>query len=96
MRRKTTIWTLQATNKQNLTVQNFDMAKRETESFSDSNTKQRHMKQLRQRKNRQDATKLYTLCVDREETITHIIIKCSKLAQREYKTRHDWVGKMIP
>ena len=32
---------------------------------------------------------------DWEETINHIISKCSKLAQREYKTRHDWVGKVI-
>ena len=26
------------------------------------------------------------LCGDRDETINHIIGKCSKLAQREYKT----------
>ena len=30
---------------------------------------------------------------DRDETI--IISKCSKLAQKEYKTRHDWTGKVI-
>ena len=35
------------------------------------------------------------LCGDRDETINHIISKCSKLAQKEYKTRHDWVGKVI-
>ena len=34
------------------------------------------------------------LCGDRDETINHIISKCSKLAA-EYKTRHDWVGKVI-
>ena len=28
-------------------------------------------------------------------TINHIISECSKLAQKEYKTRHDWVGKVI-
>ena len=28
-------------------------------------------------------------------TINHIISKCSKLAQMEYKARHDWVGKVI-
>ena len=28
------------------------------------------------------------------ETINHIS-ECSKLAQKEYKTRHDWVGKVI-
>ena len=36
------------------------------------------------------------LCGDRDETINHIISECSKLAQKEYKTRHDWVGKVIP
>ena len=35
------------------------------------------------------------LCGDRDEMITHIISKCSKLAQNEYKTRHEWVGKGI-
>ena len=28
-------------------------------------------------------------------TINHIINECSKLAQKEYETRHDWVGKVI-
>ena len=35
------------------------------------------------------------LCGDRDETINHIISECSKLTQKEYKTRHDWVGKVI-
>ena len=35
------------------------------------------------------------LCSDRDETITHIISECSKLAQKEYKTRYDRVGKGI-
>ena len=34
------------------------------------------------------------LCGDRDETINHIISECSKLALKEYKTRHDWVGKV--
>ena len=33
------------------------------------------------------------VCGDRDETINHIISECSKLAQKEYKTRHDWVDK---
>ena len=32
------------------------------------------------------------LCSDRYEAINHIISECSKLAQKEYKARHDWVG----
>ena len=35
------------------------------------------------------------LCVNRAETINHIISECSKLAQKEYKIRHDWVVKVI-
>ena len=35
------------------------------------------------------------LCGDRDETINHIISECSKLAQKESKTRHDSVSKVI-
>ena len=35
------------------------------------------------------------LCGDRDETINHIISECSKLAQKDYKARHDLVGKVI-
>ena len=35
------------------------------------------------------------LCGDRDETINHIISERSKLEQKKYKTRHDWVGKVI-
>ena len=31
------------------------------------------------------------LCGDSDETINHIISECSKLAQKEYKTSHDYV-----
>ena len=34
------------------------------------------------------------LCGYRDETINHIISECSKLAQKEFKARHDWVGKV--
>ena len=32
---------------------------------------------------------------DRDERTNPIISKCSKLVQRKYKTRHDWVGRVI-
>ena len=35
------------------------------------------------------------LCGDRDEMINHIISECSKLAQKEYKVRHEWIGKVI-
>ena len=34
------------------------------------------------------------LCGDRDKTINHKS-KYSKLMQREYKTKHDWVRKVI-
>ena len=34
-------------------------------------------------------------CGDRDETINHIISECSKLAKKKYKTRHDWMDKVI-
>ena len=35
------------------------------------------------------------LCGDRDKIIHHIISECIKLAQKEYKTKHDWVDKGI-
>ena len=35
------------------------------------------------------------LCDDRDEMINCIISECSKLAQKEFKTKHDWVDKVI-
>ena len=35
----------------------------------------------------------YRLCGEWDETINHIISECSKLAQREDKTRYDRVGE---
>ena len=32
---------------------------------------------------------------DRDETINPMISERNKLAQKEYKTRHNWVGKVI-
>ena len=32
------------------------------------------------------------LCGDRDETINQIKSECSKLAEKEYKIRHDWIG----
>ena len=50
---------------------------------------------IKARKDKTQQDSKCRLCGDRDETINHIISKCSKLAQKEYKTRHDWVGKVI-
>ena len=34
-------------------------------------------------------------CGDKDEIVNHIINKCSRLAQKEYKTKHHWLGKVI-
>ena len=70
--------------------------KRETESLliaaQDSSIRTNHIR-ARIDKNQQNSK--CRLCGDRDETINHIISECSKLAQREYKARHNWVGKVI-
>ena len=35
------------------------------------------------------------ICSNRDETINHMMSECCKLVPKEYKTRHDWVGKVI-
>ena len=70
--------------------------KRETESLliaaQDSAIRTNHIK-ARIDKTQQNSK--CRLCGDRDETINHIISECSKLAQREYKARHDWFGEVI-
>ena len=34
-------------------------------------------------------------CKSCEEKVHRMIIKCNKLAQKEYKTRHDSVGSVV-
>ena len=70
--------------------------KRETESLliaeQDNAIRTNHIK-ARIDKTQQNSK--CRLCGDRDETINHIISECSKLAQKEYKATHDWVGKVI-
>ena len=65
--------------------------KRETESLliaaQDNAIRTNHIK-ARIDKTQQNSK--CRLCGDRDETINHIISECSKLAQQEYKARHDW------
>ena len=69
---------------------------RETESLliatQDSAIRTNHIK-TRLDKTQQNSK--CRLCVDRDETINHIISDCNKLAQRDYKATHDWVGNVI-
>ena len=38
---------------------------------------------------------LCRICGERGETVQHIICECKKLAQRNYKRRHDTVAKLF-
>ena len=70
--------------------------KRETESLlvaaQDNAIRANHIK-TRIEKTQQNSK--CWLCGDRDEMINHIKSECSKLAQKEYKVRCDWVGKVI-
>ena len=35
------------------------------------------------------------MCGEKDETVNHLISECSKMAQKEYKRRHDWVGRRV-
>ena len=69
--------------------------KRETESLlivTQSNTIRTNHSKAKIDKTQQNSR--YTLCGDKHETINHILSECSKLVQKQYKTRHDWVWKL--
>ena len=70
--------------------------KRETESLQiaaqDYAIRTNHIKPRRDKTQQNSKCRL---CGDRDKTINHIISECSKLAQKEYKARHDWVGKVV-
>ena len=70
--------------------------KRETESFliaaQNNHTRTNHIK-TRIDKTQQNSK--CRLCGNGDETISHIISECSKLALKGYNTRHHWVSKMI-
>ena len=69
---------------------------RETESLqiaAQNNAIRTHHIKVRIDKTQQNSK--CRLCSDKNETINHIISECSKFAQRQYKTWHGWVGKLI-
>ena len=70
--------------------------KRETESHQitaqDNAIRTNHIKARIDKTQQNSKCKL---CGDRDGTINHILSECSKLSQKEYKARHDWVGNVI-
>ena len=69
--------------------------KRETESFlmaAQNNDMRIDNANAKIGKRQQNSTCM--LCSDRDQTINPIISECSKPAQKEYKTRHDLIGRL--
>ena len=44
---------------------------------------------------KQNVSPLCRLCGEKDETVNHVICECSKLAQNDYKKRHDNVARVI-
>ena len=84
MGRKTALWAFQATNKQNLTRENVDGAKKEKPYegnwiFSSSWIKQRHKGYVKKIYKKQENTRC-RLWDDRDETLNHITSEYSNFA----------------
>ena len=62
-----------------ITAQNNDISTNYIKAKIDNNQKSRKCR----------------FCGDRDEMVNRIISECSKLVPKDYKTRHDWVGKEI-
>ena len=76
-------------------LQNKDL-KKETESLTVSAQNQSIRTNLVKAKIHK--TQKYTLCrlcKKADESIDHVVSSCSKLAQKEYKRRHDNLGKIV-
>ena len=86
-------WLINISNEKTWTWLRKGNFKRETESLlivAQNNAMRTNHIKVRIDKMQQNSK--CSLCVNRDETVNHII---SKWAQKEYITRHDWVGKMI-
>ena len=99
---KTTVWIFHVINKQNITWETVDMAKKKvhlkrgTESFLkavQNNALRTNYVKVKRDKKKQNSKWMF--CSDRDETVNHIIKECSKLVKIEYKTRQNWVEKVI-
>ena len=70
--------------------------KRETESLiiaaQDQALRTNHRKAKIEK---QEVSSLCRMCQNKDETVTHLVSECSKMAQREYKGRHDKVASAV-
>ena len=70
--------------------------KRETESLLiEAQENARRTNHIKARIDKMQQNSKCRLCGDRDEAINHIISECRKLAQKEYKVRHNWIVQVI-
>ena len=76
-------------------LQNGDL-KRETESLivaAQNQSMKTNLVKAKIDKSQKDT--LCRLCKKADESIDHVVSGCSKLAQKEYKRKHDNLGKIV-
>ena len=44
---------------------------------------------------KQNISEKCRMCGQRDESVSHIVAECSKMAQSDYKARHDNVGRIV-
>ena len=76
-------------------LQNGDL-KRETESLIVAAQNQGiRISLIKKKIDRSQKDMLWTLCKEADQSIDPIVTGCSRLAQKEYKRRHDNSGKIV-
>ena len=76
-------------------LQNGDL-KRETESLTVAAQNQSIKKNpVKAKIDKSQGDSLFRVCRNVDESIDHIVSGCSKIAQKEYKRRHDNFGKIM-
>ena len=92
MGRKTTVLVLQVTNEGNYISDDLDVAKKRIEKLI---TAQNNAIRTNYVKTKIDNPQKNSKCRLCDETVNRIIREWSNLAQKECKSRHDWVRKVI-
>ena len=70
----------------------FEEGDRKSDSCS---TESEYKNKLKAKIDKGQKDTLSRLCKKADESIGHVVSGCSKLAQKEYKRRHDNLGKIV-
>ena len=98
MGRKTSVWIFETRNWRNLIRKDLGIGtkgKTQEKNWISSNSYPNNAIRTNYIEAKTDNTQQNSKCEERDETINHIVNECSKLAQKKYKTKSDWVRKII-